>query len=52
MIKVKKGVSPEYLLGDTVKKRIKKALSEKNNHEFKTYYYGNKKEVKPILKII
>lgn len=50
MIKIKKGESPAYLLGDTVKNRIKKALIEKNNHVFPTYYYGNKKEVKPFLK--
>ena len=52
MIKIKKGKSPAYLLGDTVKKRIQKALDEKNNHDFQTYYYGNKKEVKPVLETI
>jgi len=50
MIKIKKGEAPEFLLGETVKRRISLALQEKEKHDFQTYYYGNEKNVKPILK--
>ncbi len=48
MIKIKKGKAPDFLLGKTIKNRIKKVLKEKNKHNFS--YDNKKKEVRNKLK--